>query len=199
MEMHWHVNAFQSVEDILQCSFSFFMIIGEMGNFRQTKESRYTFYTMNTPLVGIVMGSQSDSDIMQKVADTLTAFGVKYEMKVLSAHRMPEMAAEFSKSAFSRGIKVIIAGAGMAAHLAGAMAANTTLPVIGVPLSSRLSIGNGLDSLLATVQMPSGVPVATVAIDGAKNAAILAVQILALSDAKLAKQLETMKREMMKR
>ena len=130
--------------------------------------------------VGIVMGSKSDLEVMKATSGLLTKFGIKSELRVISAHRTPDIAAEYAKSAAGRGIKVIIAGAGAAAHLAGAMAANTMLPVIGVPLSSGAL--NGVDALYATVQMPSGVPVATVAIGGAANAAILAAQILALSD-----------------
>lgn len=133
--------------------------------------------------VGIVMGSASDLATVEKAAAQLDEFGVDYEVHVLSAHRSPAEAAEFAASARDNGIGVIIAAAGMAAHLAGAMAANTTLPVIGIPLTSAAL--DGMDALLATVQMPSGIPVATVAIDGAKNAAILAAQILALGDADL--------------
>src|SRR5688572_24095340 len=123
------------------------------------------------PWVGILMGSDSDKPVMEKAAKVLSEFGIPFEFKVLSAHRLPDAVAEYSITAESRGIEVLIAGAGMAAHLAGALAANTTLPVIGVPLASGSL--NGLDALLATVQMPSGVPVATVAIDGAANAAYL--------------------------
>ena len=130
--------------------------------------------------VGIVMGSKSDLEVMKATSGLLAKFGIESELRVISAHRTPDIAAEYAKSAAGRGIKVIIAGAGAAAHLAGAMAANTMLPVIGVPLSSGAL--NGVDALYATVQMPSGVPVATVAIGGAANAAILAAQILALSD-----------------
>jgi len=130
--------------------------------------------------VGIVMGSKSDLEVMKAASGLLAKFGIESELRVISAHRTPDIAAEYSKSAAGRGLKVIIAGAGAAAHLAGAMAANTMLPVIGVPLSSGAL--NGVDALYATVQMPSGVPVATVAIGGATNAAILAAQILALSD-----------------
>lgn len=138
--------------------------------------------------VGLIMGSSSDLPTVQKAADVLDEFGVPYEMHIYSAHRTPLEAREFSASARANGFGVIIAAAGMAAHLAGAMAAGTTLPVIGIPIASaRL---DGLDALLSTVQMPSGIPVATVAIDGAKNAAILAVQMLALSDAALTEKLE---------
>ena len=133
--------------------------------------------------IGIVMGSDSDLPIVQKAVDTLKSFGVPYEVHVFSAHRTPVEAKEFSASARANGFGAIIAAAGMAAHLAGAIAANTTLPVVGIPINSgKLS---GIDALLSTVQMPSGIPVATVAIDGATNAALLAAQILALSDAEL--------------
>ena len=137
--------------------------------------------------VGIIMGSDSDLPVVQKAADMLEEFGVPYEMHVYSAHRTPVEAREFSISAREQGFGVIIAAAGMAAHLAGAMAAGTTLPVIGIPIKSA-QLG-GLDALLSTVQMPSGIPVATVAIDGAANAALLAAQILAVSDAELARKL----------
>ncbi len=136
--------------------------------------------------VAILMGSGSDRPVMQRAADTLEQFGVDHEFRVLSAHKTPDEAFAFAASAADDGFKVIIAGAGKAAHLAGVMAAKSTLPVIGVPLAASL---DGLDSLLATVQMPTGVPVATVAIDGAVNAALLAVSILALSDDDLAASL----------
>jgi phosphoribosylamine--glycine ligase len=150
------------------------------------------------PAVGIVMGSDSDINVMEETALVLKKFGVTYEMTVASAHRSPKKAAEFAASALKRGIKVIIAGAGHAAHLAGNLAAYTSLPVIGVPIDS--SCLQGFDALLSTVQMPPGVPVATVSIGkpGAKNAGILAVQILALSDTALAKKLETYKKELAK-
>lgn len=128
------------------------------------------------PLVGILMGSQSDADVMAEAAKELEALGISYEMNVLSAHRNPEAVREYALSAESRGLKVVIAGAGKAAALAGVVASMTPLPVIGVPL--RTSDLGGLDSLLSTVQMPAGVPVATVAINGARNAAILAAKIL---------------------
>lgn len=136
--------------------------------------------------VGIVMGSGSDRPTMQKAADMLDRFGIEYTMQVLSAHKTPDEAIAFGRSAKENGYGVIIAGAGKAAHLGGVMAAMTTLPVIGVPLSASL---DGMDSLLATVQMPTGIPVATVAIDAANNAALLAVAILALNDDELAKKL----------
>lgn len=137
--------------------------------------------------VGIVMGSASDMPVVKKAIDTLEAFEVPYEVHVYSAHRTPEQASDFAKNAKAEGFGVMIAAAGMAAHLAGAVAANTTLPVIGIPCKSTNL--DGLDALLATVQMPSGIPVATVAIDGATNAALLAIQILALSDDTLAQKL----------
>ena len=138
--------------------------------------------------VGIIMGSDSDLPVVQKAADVLSDFGVPYEIHIYSAHRTPVEAREFSTTAKEKGFGVIIAAAGMAAHLAGAMAAGTTLPVIGIPIKSE-QLG-GLDALLSTVPMPSGIPVATVAIDGAKNAAVLAVEILALSDEELSAKLE---------
>mgnify|MGYP004641018565 FL=1 len=133
------------------------------------------------------MGSDSDLPIVKKAVDTLKNFGVPYEVHILSAHRTPEEAKNFAVSARENGFGVIIAAAGMAAHLAGAMAANTTLPVIGIPCSSAYL--DGIDALLSTVQMPSGIPVATVAINGGVNAALLAIQILAIEDASLAKKL----------
>ena len=138
--------------------------------------------------VGIVMGSDSDLPILRKTMDTLSELGVPYECHIYSAHRTPEEAGAFARDARKNGFGVIIAAAGMAAHLAGAMAANTTLPVIGIPCKSTYL--DGIDALLSTVQMPSGIPVATVAIDGATNAALLAIQILAVEDAELAKKLD---------
>jgi phosphoribosylaminoimidazole carboxylase PurE protein len=140
-------------------------------------------------LVGIVMGSDSDFAVMSEAAKTLDKFGITYEMEVLSAHRTPARAHQYATTAVSRGLKVVIAGAGAAAHLAGVMAASTTIPVIGVPLGS--SSLNGLDALLATVQMPGGIPVATMAIDkaGAVNAALFAAEILGLSDQGIARKL----------
>ena len=137
--------------------------------------------------VGIVMGSDSDLPILRKAMDTLTELGVPYECHIYSAHRTPEEAGAFARNARENGIGVIIAAAGMAAHLAGAMAANTTLPVIGIPCKS--SCLDGIDALLSTVQMPSGIPVATVAINGGVNAALLSAQILAVSDEALAQRL----------
>ena len=138
--------------------------------------------------VGIVMGSDSDLPIIKKTTDMLTSFGVEYEVRILSAHRTPAEAQQFALGARARGVGVIIAAAGMAAHLAGAMAANTTLPVIGIPCKS--SNFDGLDALLSTVQMPTGIPVATVAVDGGANAALLAIQILAVEDKGLAEKLD---------
>ena len=139
--------------------------------------------------VAILMGSDSDLPVVKKAADTLASFGVPYEMHVYSAHRTPVQARDFAVNARNNGFGAIIAAAGMAAHLAGAIAANTTLPVIGIPMSSGI-FANGLDALLATVQMPSGIPVATVAVNGAVNAALLAIQILAVEDASLAEKLD---------
>ena len=137
--------------------------------------------------VGIVMGSDSDLPILRKSMDTLTSLEIPYEVHIYSAHRTPEEARDFALNARKNGFGVIIAAAGMAAHLAGAVAANTTLPVIGIPISCKNT--GGFDALLATVQMPSGIPVATVAIDGAANAAHLAAEILALSDDALAEKI----------
>jgi phosphoribosylaminoimidazole carboxylase PurE protein len=148
--------------------------------------------------VGIVMGSDTDFPVMSQAAETLAKFGINFEMQVLSAHRTPVLAHEYASNAASRGLKVLIAAAGGAAHLAGVVAANTTLPVIGVPMAT--STLNGLDALLATVQMPSGIPVATMAIDkaGASNAAIFAAEILALSDPEIARRLVAHKESLVK-
>lgn len=148
---------------------------------------------MSKPLVSIVMGSDSDLEIMREAAKALEGFGIGYEIDVTSAHRSPERTADFARKAAGRGIRVIIAGAGGAAHLAGVIAAHTSLPVIGIPIPSTAL--NGLDSLLATVQMPAGIPVATLAIGkaGATNAGILAAQILALGSTALAKKLDAHK------
>lgn len=137
-----------------------------------------------TPLVSIIMGSTSDLPVMEKAAQLLNDFHIPFEINALSAHRTPEAVEEFAKNAANRGIKVIIAAAGMAAALPGVIAANTTLPVIGVPIKG--SVLDGVDALYSIIQMPPGIPVATVAINGAMNAAILAVQILALNDTTLA-------------
>lgn len=137
--------------------------------------------------VGIIMGSDSDLPIVKKATDILSQFGVPYEAHIYSAHRTPEQAADFSKNARNNDFGVIIAFAGMAAHLAGAVAANTTLPVIGVPCKS--SCFDGMDALLSTVMMPTGIPVATVAVNGGANAALLAVEILSVTDSSLAEKL----------
>ena len=144
--------------------------------------------------VAVIMGSDSDFKVVQKAILKLKEFNVPYEVHIMSAHRTPDEAAEFSKNAKNNGFGVIIAAAGMAAHLAGVLAAHTTIPVIGIPIKSASF--DGMDALLATVMMPTGIPVATVAVDGAANAGLLAVQILALSDDNLSAQLENMKKEM---
>ncbi|MGB2599132.1 MAG: 5-(carboxyamino)imidazole ribonucleotide mutase [Candidatus Omnitrophota bacterium] len=150
------------------------------------------------PLVSIIMGSDSDMPVMKEASQTLKKFGIAHEVKILSAHRSPDKTADFAKGASKKGIKVIIAGAGGAAHLAGVVAAHTTLPVIGVPMESKLK---GLDSLLSTVQMPSGVPVATVSLGkaGAVNAAILAAQIIGTSDRSIEKKIEKHKKELVRK
>lgn len=147
-------------------------------------------------LVAVIMGSDSDLPVVNETVDTLKKFGIPYEAKVLSAHRTPEEVIRYTKKAQGRGIKTIIAAAGGAAHLAGVIAAHTTLPVIGIPIETKSL--QGLDSLLSTVQMPGGVPVATVAIgrSGARNAAILAAQILAINDKRLAKRLVSFKKDL---
>lgn len=144
--------------------------------------------------VAVIMGSDSDFKVVQKTILKLKEFNVPYEVHIMSAHRTPDEAAEFSRNAKNNGFGVIIAAAGMAAHLAGVLAAHTTIPVIGIPIKSASF--DGMDALLATVMMPTGIPVATVAVDGAANAGLLAVQILALSDDNLSAQLENMKKEM---
>ncbi len=144
--------------------------------------------------VAVIMGSDSDFPTVAGAIKTLNAYGVPFEVHVMSAHRTPEAAAKFSSEARQNGFGVIVAAAGKAAHLAGVLAAHTTIPVVGIPVKS--STLDGLDALLATVQMPKGIPVATVAIDGADNAAILAIQILALSDDKLAEKLAAEKLSM---
>ena len=143
--------------------------------------------------VAIIMGSDSDLPVAEKAADKLAEYGVPHEVHIFSAHRTPDQARDFALNARSRGFGVIIAAAGMAAHLAGAIAANTTLPVVGIPLKSKNL--DGVDALLSTVQMPSGIPVATVAIDGAVNAALLSVEILSLEDSALADKLEKARAE----
>ena len=147
-----------------------------------------------TPQIGIIMGSDSDLKVMQKAIDVCKEFEIPFEVKIISAHRTPEVHAEYSKTAASRGIKVIIAAAGMAAHLPGVTAGQTHLPVIGVPIKGKSLEGN--DALYSIVQMPPGIPVATVAIDGAKNAGLLAVQMLAISDDELRGKFISYKKEM---
>jgi 5-(carboxyamino)imidazole ribonucleotide mutase len=142
---------------------------------------------MKKPLVGILIGSESDLPIMEKATEVLKGMGIPYEVEISSAHRLPEKTAHYARTARKRGIEVLIAGAGMAAHLAGALASRTTLPVIGVPIRSGAL--NGADALYSTVQMPPGVPVATVGIDGAKNAAYLACEILSIKYPEIAKKL----------
>ena len=146
-------------------------------------------------MVAVVMGSDSDMGVMQSCIDQLVSFDIEPVVRIISAHRTPEIAADFSENAAQKGIKVIIAAAGMAAHLAGALAARTVLPIIGVPLDSGAGLG-GVDALLSTVQMPPGVPVASMGIGkaGAKNAALFAIQILALSDEKLSRKLADFKK-----
>jgi 5-(carboxyamino)imidazole ribonucleotide mutase len=141
------------------------------------------------PQVGIIMGSKSDLPIMQEAADVLTELGVPFEINIVSAHRTPDLMYEYAKSAVERGLKVIVAGAGGAAHLPGMTASLTPLPVIGVPIKSRNSI-DGWDSILSILQMPGGIPVATVALDGAKNAGILAAKIIGSNDADLLQRLQ---------
>jgi 5-(carboxyamino)imidazole ribonucleotide mutase len=153
----------------------------ETGEFTPVTEVEHEFDDLDVdeaPTVGIVMGSKSDMPVMEKAADELEARGIRHEMRVMSAHRDPETVAEYAKNARMRGLRVIIAGAGLSAALPGVVAAHTDLPVIGVPLSSRTSVAGGLDALLSVTQMPPGVPVASVGVDGAKNAAALAARIL---------------------
>lgn len=149
----------------------------------------------NRPQVGIIMGSKSDLPVMQDAVDILKQFGVDVEVTIVSAHRTPERMFDYAKSALDRGIKVIVAGAGGAAHLPGMVASITTVPVIGVPVKSSNSI-DGWDSVLSILQMPNGIPVATVALNAAKNAGILAAQILAVSDPMVAQQLIDYKKEL---
>ncbi|OGP73814.1 MAG: 5-(carboxyamino)imidazole ribonucleotide mutase [Deltaproteobacteria bacterium RBG_16_49_23] len=151
---------------------------------------------MKKPLVGILMGSDSDLPVMDKAAEVLKEMGIPYEMDISSAHRLPEKTADYAKTARERGLEILIAGAGMAAHLAGVLAAHTTLPVIGVPLKSGSL--EGVDALYSTVQMPPGIPVATVGIDGAKNAAYLACEILSIKYPEIAKKLEEFREKMRK-
>ena len=151
---------------------------------------------MKTPLVGIIMGSDSDLPVMQEAADVLNEFSIPYELSIVSAHRTPDRMSLYAKTARKRGLHVIVAGAGGAAHLPGMVASFTTLPVIGVPVRSKAL--SGVDSLYSIVQMPAGVPVATVAINGARNAGILAAQIIGVADAFTAKKLARFKYDMMK-
>lgn len=152
---------------------------------------------MKKPLVGILMGSESDLPVMEQAAHVLTEFGIPYEMLISSAHRLPDDTAEYAKRARGRGLEVLIAGAGMSAHLAGALAAHTTLPVIGVPLASG-ALG-GADALYSTVQMPPGIPVAAVAIGGARNAAYLACSILSVKYPELAQKIDKFREQSKKR
>lgn len=148
---------------------------------------------MSKKKVGILMGSDSDLPVVEKAIAVLKEYGVPFEVHVYSAHRTPEQARDFAMNARANGFGAIIAAAGMAAHLAGAIAANTTLPVIGIPVKSKYL--DGIDALLSTVQMPTGIPVATVAIDGAANAALLSIQMLAISDSELAEKLDNARKE----
>ncbi|UII33873.1 5-(carboxyamino)imidazole ribonucleotide mutase [Fulvivirga ulvae] len=150
---------------------------------------------MNKPVVGIIMGSQSDLRVMKEAAEILEELKVEYELTIVSAHRTPDRMVDYARSARSRGLKVIIAGAGGAAHLPGMVASMTTLPVIGVPVKSSNSI-DGWDSVLSILQMPGGIPVATVALDGAKNAGILAAEIIGSFNESIAKNLEKYKEEL---
>ncbi len=159
-------------------------------------KERIKIMTTEKPLVGVVMGSASDKSVMEGATNTLKELGISYEVKIMSAHRTPELTRQFAATAAERGLQVVIAGAGWAAHLAGVVASHTLLPVIGVPVDS--SPLQGMDALLATVQMPPGIPVATVALGkgGAKNAAILATQIIALNDPEVAKRLKKYREKM---
>ncbi len=154
---------------------------------------------MRKPLVGIIMGSPSDLNIMGAAADVLDECAIPYELTAISAHRAPRLMFNYASKVTQRGLKVIIAGAGGAAHLPGMMAAMTTLPVIGVPIKSANSVKDGLDSLLSIVQMPEGVPVATVAVNGARNAGILAAQIIATFDQRVASKLKIHKKNLKKK
>jgi 5-(carboxyamino)imidazole ribonucleotide mutase len=153
---------------------------------------------MNKPVVGIIMGSQSDLKIMKEAAEFLEELNIPFELTVVSAHRTPQRMADYASTARSRGLRVIVAGAGGAAHLPGMVASFTSLPVIGVPVKSSNSI-DGWDSVLSILQMPAGVPVATVALNGAKNAGILAAQILGSQDKKIAKKLDAFKKGLQKK
>ncbi len=161
----------------------------------ESLEIKIEIYIVMTPKVSIIMGSTSDMKVMEQAALFLDEMEIPFEINALSAHRVPDLVAEFAKDAHKRGIKVIIAGAGGAAHLPGVIAASTPLPVIGVPIKSSNSM-DGWDSVLSILQMPSGIPVATVALDGAKNAAILAVQMLAVEDKALFEKFEKFKQDL---
>jgi 5-(carboxyamino)imidazole ribonucleotide mutase len=150
---------------------------------------------MSTPLVGIIMGSQSDLKVMKEAAEVLDELGIAYEISIVSAHRTPGKMVDYASTARARGLRVIVAGAGGAAHLPGMVASLTSLPVVGVPVKSSNSI-DGWDSMLSILQMPSGVPVATVALDGGRNAGILAAQIIGSTDAKTAQRLDAFKSEL---
>lgn len=160
----------------------------------ETSIKNMEYFMSNTIQVGIIMGSDSDLSIMKEASDILNDFGITNEMKIISAHRSPQLLAEYASNAHERGMKVFIAGAGAAAHLPGVTAAYTPLPVIGVPIKSKSL--DGLDSLLSMVQMPSGVPVATVAINGAKNAGILAAQILGTGNKDILKKIIDFKKKL---
>ena len=151
---------------------------------------------MSKPLVSIVMGSDSDLPVMQHAADILAAFGILFELDIVSAHRTPQKMVDYAKKAHKRGIKVIIAGAGGAAHLPGMIASLSPLPVIGVPVKSSSNVTEGWDSILSILQMPGGVPVATVAVNGGKNEGILAAQIIGASDKAVAKRLDKFKKSL---
>lgn len=178
-------------EKLWVCAAAFFFSPGPRAPAEAKQERKFM---MQNNKAAVIMGSDSDLPVVEKAIQTLGDFGVPFEAHVMSAHRTPAEACAFAASARDKGFGVIIAAAGKAAHLAGVLAGHTTLPVIGIPMKS--STLDGLDALLATVQMPAGVPVATVAIDGAENAALLAVQILALSDEGLARKLEQKKQDM---
>jgi 5-(carboxyamino)imidazole ribonucleotide mutase len=166
-----------------------------MGKFPLTGYPVLPYCALFRGMVGIIMGSISDRKVMQEAADALTTLGVGWEMDIVSAHRTPEKMVEYAKNARERGIRVIIAGAGGAAHLPGMVASLTTLPVVGVPVKSSNSI-DGWDSVLSILQMPSGVPVATVALNGARNAGILAAQIVSIADEAVAARLANFKEEL---
>ncbi len=175
------------MRDIGKANIQIVQMIPGVQNMALFSAGIFYFFGGSMKKVGIVMGSKSDLPVVEKAAGVLADFGVPYEMHIYSAHRTPDEARDFARGAKKAGFGVIIAAGGMAAHLAGALAANTTLPVIGLPCKSAAL--DGMDALLSTVQMPSGIPVATVAIDGAKNAAFLAAEILAVTDDALSARL----------